>query len=391
MTRVAVRSEALLAWAGVLVSTAEVLRDEGSAVAGGAARLASGLGGGGLPGVGVLGAWVGVEADAARVAGPAGLWGEALALDALAVRLRLAAVAYAGAEDLAAAALAGVRSGIVKAASVGWFDETGARVVVDQVPPRWAARTLAGPGDLVALGEGLDGGRVRVVEVAAPGGGSAWVVAVPGTQSWSPRAGPQPFDLATDLAAVTGDATLAGAGVVAALDAARAASARRRALPPGALAAEPVVLVGHSQGGLHAASLAADDGFRREHRVTHVLTTGAPVGLVPVPDDVRVLSVEHADDPVPTLDLAPNPARPSRLTLRVGDGPPVDVARHRLDGYERTVRAAAGAPLGTVPGLRAWEASAGSVLGRPVLGVSEVVVTRAARTPPGAGWQNRGP
>ncbi len=278
----------------------------------------------------------------------------------------------------------------MKAASVGWFDETGARVVVDQVPPRWAARTLAAPATSwrSARGSTADGcgwSRWRRRRWFGVGRRRA------GTQSWSPRAGPQPFDLTTDLAAVTGDATLAGAGVVAALDAARAASARRRALPPGALAAEPVVLVGHSQGGLHAASLAADDGFRREHRVTHVLTTGAPVGLVPVPDDVRVLSVEHADDPVPTLDLAPNPARPSWLTLRVGDGPPSTSPRHRLDGYERTVRAAAGAPLGTVPGLRAWEASAGSVLGRPVLGVSEVVVTRAARTPPGAGWQNRGP
>ncbi|MBT9256482.1 hypothetical protein KMZ32_13715 [Phycicoccus sp. MAQZ13P-2] len=384
MTRVAVRSEALLAWAGGLASTAEVLRDEGSAIGGGAARLAARVGRGGLPGVGVLAAWVGVEADAARVAGPAGLWGEALALDALAVRLRLAAVAYAGAEDLATAALAGVGSGVARAASVGWFDETGSRVVVEEVPPRWTPRTLAGPGDLVALGEDLDGGRVRVVEVAAPGGGSAWVVVVPGTQSWSPRAGPQPFDLTTDLTAVTGDATLAGTGVTAALDVARAGSARRRSLPPGRLADEPVVLVGHSQGGLHAASLAADAGFRRGHRVTHVLTTGAPVGLVPVPDDVRVLSVEHADDPVPTLDLAPNPARASWLTLRVGAGPPVDVARHRLGAYERTVRAAAGAPFGTVPGVRAWQASAGSVLGRPVLGVTEVVVTRDARQADGA-------
>ncbi|QKE83722.1 hypothetical protein [Arthrobacter sp. NEB 688] len=377
MTRVGVRSGALRARADALAAGADELRDEASAVGSGVAHLSAWPSGRGLPGVGVLGAWVVVEADAARVVGPAGLWGEALALDALAVRLRLAATAYAGVEAAAEALLLGVRSGAARAGGAGWLDETGRRVVVHEVPPRWAARPLAGPGDLVALGEGLDGGRVRVVEVAAAEG-SAWVVVVPGTQSWSPRAGPEVFDLSADLAAVAGGATLAGAGVRAALDRAQEGSVRRRALGAGAVAAEPVVLVGHSQGGMHAAALAADPAFTAGHRVTHVLTTGAPVGLLPVPGTVHVLSVEHADDPVPVLDLAPNPARPSWLTLRVGAGQPVDVSRHDLGAYERTVRAAAGAPLGTVPGLAAWQASAGSFLGRPVVGVTEVVVEREA-------------
>ena len=30
-------------------------------------------------------------------------------------------------------------------------------------------------------------------------GGSAWVVVVPGTQPWSPRAGGNPFDLTSDV------------------------------------------------------------------------------------------------------------------------------------------------------------------------------------------------
>ncbi|MBD3784932.1 MAG: hypothetical protein IE926_18610, partial [Micrococcales bacterium] len=62
------------------------------------------------------------------------------------------------------------------------------------------------------------------------------------------------------------------------------------------------------------------------------------------------------------------------------------VSRHRLEAYERTVRAATGAPRGVVPGLGAWEASAGSFLGQPVRGVTEVVVergiARGARTGP---------
>ena len=200
------------------------------------------------------------------------------------------------------------------------------------------------------------------------------MVVVPGTQEWSPRAGPNPFDLTTDVRAVSGGATLAAAGVAAALTLARSRSGR-------ATADDPVLLVGHSQGGILAAALASDTGFTRDHRVTHVVTSGSPVGLFPVPSRVRVLSVEHADDPVPRLDLTPNPAHATWLTVRAPTAArPVDVDRHRLDGYVATVRLLEGAPRGTVPGLDAWQASAGAFLGAPVRSVSEVVVER--------GWQN---
>ncbi len=373
MSAVGVRSEALLAVAARLAALADELRLEAEALLGVLARCRSpGLSGG----VAVLGAWTRVEADGLRLAGPAGLWGEALALDALAVRLRAAARGYEEVERWAGAVLGAVRAGADGAARGGLLTDGGAVPLVTAVAPTWRARPLAGPAELVGLGEGLGGGRVRVVELAAPGGGSAWVVAVPGTQDWSPRAGPNPFDLTSDVLALTGDATLAAVGVAAALVAAQGSAT-------GAGDDGPVLLVGHSQGGILAAALAADAGFRARHRVTHVVTTGSPVGVFAVPRSVRVLSVEHADDPVPTLDLTPNPARPSWLTVRVGQGPGSDLRRHALDEYVRTVRAAAGAPRGTVPGLGAWEASAGDFLHRPVRSVTEVVVER--------GWQNPRP
>ncbi|QIM19922.1 hypothetical protein G7075_00225 [Phycicoccus sp. HDW14] len=369
MSVVGVRSEALLALARRLSSVAGELRDEADALAAGLARCRSpGLAGGPA----LLGAWVRVESDAVRAVGPAGLWGEALALDALAVRLRLAARAYEEVEQWAGAVLAAVRVGADGLGRGGLLTDAGALPVVSAVAPTWDARPFDGPADLVALGRGLDGGHVRVVELAAPDGGSAWVVAVPGTQEWSPRAGPNPFDLTSDVRSVTGGATLAAAGVAAALEAAQ---------PPGDDG--PVLLVGHSQGGILAAALASDAGFRSRHRVTHVVTTGSPVGVFAVPGSVRVLSVEHADDPVPTLDLTPDPGRPTWLTLRAGEGPATDVRRHALDEYVRTVRAAAGAPRGTVPGLGAWEVSAHRFLHRPVRSVTEVVLER--------GWQNPRP
>jgi pimeloyl-ACP methyl ester carboxylesterase len=200
---------------------------------------------------------------------------------------------------------------------------------------------------------------------------------VPGTQEWSPVAGANPFDLTTDVRSVTREqGTVAAAGVVAALDRARAASGRSSP-------EDPVLLVGHSQGGILAAALACGPDVLNGHRVTHVLTTGAPVGLFPVPESVRVLSVEHADDPVPALDLTPNPSTPSWVTLRSGDGPPVVLRRHALDEYVRTMRGTVGGAAGADPATAAWEDSAEAFLGLPVRAVTEVVVTR--------GWQNPRP
>ncbi|MBR7743279.1 hypothetical protein KC207_08255 [Phycicoccus sp. BSK3Z-2] len=357
MTRVDVRSSALLGVAARLDGCAEAVRDEAAVLAASAVR-----GPGLAPDLRARLTWL---------AGPAGLWGEALSVEALAARLRAAARAYEEVERAVASLLRSVGAAADRAGTLGWLVDGTAGPGLDPVPPRWDPRPVTGAGDLVALGADLDGGRVRVVELERPDGGSAWVVAVPGTQEWSPTAGGNPFDLTADVRAVTGDATVAAAGVTAALaraqrDAGRGAEGRQ----------DPVLLVGHSQGGIHAAALAADPAFRRRFRTTHVVTTGAPVGLFPVPPSVDVLSVEHADDPVPTLDLTPNPARDTWRTLRVGSGPAVDAGRHAREGYEATVRAAEGAPRGTVSGLDAWEVGVAAFLHRPVRSVTETQVRR---------------
>ena len=381
MTRVAVRSEALVTVAGRVSALADEVRDE-------AARLAASARAGpplawGPVAAARLRVWLRAEEAVLEVVGPGGLWGEALALDALAHHLRVAARAYAEVEEAVSAVLRGVAAGADLAARGGWLTDGGRVPVVRPVEPLLtgvlagdevgAGRAL-GAKDLVAAGEGLDGGRVRVLETARPGGGSAWVVVVPGTQEWAPRAGPNPFDLTTDVRAMAGEPTVAAAGVLAALETARARSGRSSH-------ADPVLLVGHSQGGILAAALASDPGFRARHHVTHVVTSGSPVALFPLPASVRVLSVEHTDDPVPRLDLTPNPASSSWVTVRAPRGPaPVDVASHRLEGYVQTLGVAESAPRGTVPGLDAWQASAGAFLGAPVRSVSEFEV--------GRGWQN---
>lgn len=324
-----------------------------------------------------LEAWARTLARGYESVGPTGALREVVGLHALAQALRAAAGLYDEVEDGVAAVLRGVAAGADLVGRVGWLTEASRGPTVRVVAPGVAPDRFVAACDLVVLGEGLDGGRVRVLEVDRGGGASAWVVVVPGTQDWHPRPGTNPFDLTTDVRAMVGDPTTAAAGVVLALDRARSQSAR-------AGDDDPVLLVGHSQGGILAAALASDTGFVARHRVTHLVTTGAPIGAFPVPTDVQVLSVEHATDPVPVLDLTPNPARPSWVTLRTqGSGPAFDLSAHDLHGYVGTLSAAEGAPVGRMTGIggvAAWRSSAGAFLGGSVRSVSEFEVERE--------WQN---
>lgn len=81
------------------------------------------------------------------------------------------------------------------------------------------------------------------------------------------------------------------------------------------------MLAGHSQGGIAAAALACDPAAQRWFNITNVLTVGAPIANMPVPDDVHVLSIEHTQDPVPRLDARENPDRANwtTVTLDVSD------------------------------------------------------------------------
>ena len=59
----------------------------------------------------------------------------------------------------------------------------------------------------------------------------------------------------------------------------------------------PVVLTGHSQGGLIAATLAASGNYD----VRGVVAIGAPTAHVDVPASIPVIAIEHTDDLVPAL------------------------------------------------------------------------------------------
>lgn len=218
--------------------------------------------------------------------------------------------------------------------------------------PVLAAR-LTGAGDLLARLEELypaaggEDGSVEVRRIDHPDGGTSWAVLIPGTQSLAPR-GSNPMDNATNLQEFVGAPSAAGAAVVAALG---MAGARRD---------QPVLLAGHSQGGIVATRLAADPRVRRHYRITTVLTAGSPVGHVPLPTGVRALHLEHRLDLVPVLDDADNPETPDRVTvIRDARAARAEVP-HAAGLYAET---GALADASDHPSLRAWRASARTVLG----------------------------
>ncbi len=174
-----------------------------------------------------------------------------------------------------------------------------------------------GFGDLIAGLNQLNGevkasgpDRIDVRIITHADGSTAYVVDIPGTKVWDP---PFPHednlnDLGTNIHAMGGEVTSREHAIAEAL---------RRA---GASSTDPVMLVGHSQGGIVAAQAAHDSangGF--DFNVTHVVTAASPIGRTDVPDHVQVLALENAHDIVPHLDAADNPDRANWTTVTVDD------------------------------------------------------------------------
>lgn len=261
---------------------------------------------------------------------------------------------------------------VILAASDGiLLDEDGRSAVVTSgqahtaTPPR-------GVADLVAGAAAAPPGRVRISRIVDPHGGEVWVVAIPGTADFSPRAGTEPFDLTSAVHLMAGRDTLTSAAIAEAL-----ADAQRRLGGPGSPAA-PILLTGHSQGGLTAAALAADPRLRaRFPGVGHVVTTGAPIARTGIPTEIQVLSIEHTQDLVPGLDGADNPDRATWVTVRaeVEGRPGIDrssAAHHRRE-YALTA-----AQVDDIdhPSVHAWRTGAAHFVGGSDMEVIDYAVVR---------------
>ena len=153
------------------------------------------------------------------------------------------------------------------------------------------------------LDSGLEYGTIAISKYRRTDGTNSWLVTIPGTdgQPDSPFGWPQNVELMSSHSKQRMEA-----------DSARMVQEALK--QAGIKSDEPVALIGHSQGGIVAATIASD--LKDDYDIKHVVTAGSPVANHPIPDKTWVTSVEMDDELVAALDGAANPNSEHWLTVR---------------------------------------------------------------------------
>jgi pimeloyl-ACP methyl ester carboxylesterase len=161
--------------------------------------------------------------------------------------------------------------------------------VSDAPPPRGLVGLLTDVLEANAA-SGDDDVCIRVRMLQGPDGRTRYTAAIPGSWGEDPLRlfatedeGGNPFDWNQNLPAITGRITDSSRAVRVAIEAAE--------VPTDA----QLVLVGHSQGGIVAANLAADPSVNGPggRRISHVISAGGPVQNAPVLAPTVVVNVDH--------------------------------------------------------------------------------------------------
>lgn len=167
-------------------------------------------------------------------------------------------------------------------------------VAASPLRPAWADSAIGSLGSAMRRVGDLEhtsSADLAVERVVAADGTTRWVVELPGMRHMGVSSDPE--DLTGSVAAMASPATAYTRSVAQALDAS--------GVPRGA----PVLLVGHSEGGIVAMDLAGDPMFNGGRvRVTHVVAAGSPISSKSVApgSGTVVLSVENVNDVVTHLD-----------------------------------------------------------------------------------------
>lgn len=211
------------------------------------------------------------------------------AMGALGIPLGLALIAGsagAGVTSTAGAArLASRINGIVTRPDMALAESNGSGAIAKAGVIRVGSGTARAPADFAQLLERIPtdadaGAQVRIEQYDG-----TYVVYIGGTVDGSFGAGEQPWDMSSNIAALGGDAAASETAVREAMSAA------------GITSDTPVVLVGHSQGGLVAMRIAESPDVSP----AAVITAGAPIHQISLNRNIPVVAFEHSDDLVPVL------------------------------------------------------------------------------------------
>jgi hypothetical protein len=232
--------------------------------------------------------------------------------------------------------------------------------------------TTSGPqGAVERLARVPEGDQVRIERYEAPGQPARFVVYVGPTETFSPVATDEPWDLTSN---VTGVAGLSAGSL-------RAAEAAMR--DAGVGAGDAVQFVGFSQGGLVAARLAASGDWNAAGLETY----GAPTGNVQLPPGLHGMAVRNSDDFIPALagpQLDHHLLQVERRAFEPGSPLPTELPApaHQRSAYVATAtevdRATSAAVRDQVAAMDAFTAD---YTGRPGAQVT-VMMYHAERLPP---------
>lgn len=216
------------------------------------------------------------------------------------------------------------------------------RLAAGRVPPRSVADAIRHLGAVAALSPTPSSANNGTIEVQTldPGTDRArHIVYVPGTDDIATLPWTQDEDVrdfGTDTHSASGRPTAYQHGILQAMHDA--------GVRPG----DPVLLVGHSLGGMEAAALASrDTGLS----ITDVVTVGSPTAQVAgYPDGVHVLSLEQRGDVVPLADGADNADTVAQTTVTFDSGIPAETVETR-HGYPQYVAGAAAVDTSADPSV----------------------------------------
>jgi hypothetical protein len=148
-----------------------------------------------------------------------------------------------------------------------------------------------------------------------------YVVYIPGTEAWGLKTGKNPFDLMSNLAAISKTGS--------------AGSERAVALAMEKAGIKPesrVLFVGHSQGGLVGANISTRFAGSR------LLTFGAPISQLGSELTAESMAVEHVGDAIPRLDGKPNAMTPNLVTVRQEVAGENWLHNHSMETYRETAQ-----------------------------------------------------